>query len=893
MNQTSHPSLPASLGRPSTRLSLPFRAALITGSFLAPQPAWAGEPPTPPAVVAPAPTAAAAASAPARAPAKDLSREARACELLTSADGALAEAFAALRTLAQGKASFDEVRLSGLQALREDELLVWAGVGRGPLSLDEALVLVAQLRTSGLFAALEPGVGPGSAGGAALDLRLVEHATVRAIRVRGLQEEPTEEILARLVDAPSEREVVRSREPEPREERNVRKRRRARLDDEAEPPAVRCPAPLPPRAWLAWMEDGALHPGVLWRGLPLALERTVGRLRDDGYLLATATADVSANGEARVELDEGRLESFEVRGLKPRLAAEVERELGFRKGDVFSTAELRRALDRARDRFPFLERSGRRFAEPPAARFHEETAPDGSRAVRPVVARREEEPGAAEAKPARGAAEEARERVQKNARAADAERAGEERARNGEAAPQEPQGVRAGERNGTSASGSSRSARDRRRADEDRWSWDDFDWEDVDWSWEPRGKRVTASASWRRWRRPQVEVTGAGRVTLWLQTRGSDSDGEAWQLLRHTPVTGFAPGLAGTLHLWDPADRVHLSFDGLIAFNTRRTSWDPPEGSSFFERAGSKEKVDWLVGLRLSVPTLRVAELGVQLYTLTDTADRWRIGELDSYLWSALINRPDADYFRRTGFTALATLHLFDSLTLGGELRVDRVWGLNPPGKVWTLFRQDEAPLAPALVGPGELDVGSVLLRADWSTDRTPLHRVGGLHRDPERALARDEEPLESGFATHNTLELGSPALAGGGASWLRVVSDNLLALDLGGTLVRLRVRGAGGRDLPLHKQEGLGGFGALRGYDFKEFRGDGSLLGNLEVRGRHFGAFVDAGSVHQEQGWIEPKLGAGLQFFFDKRARVEAAWRLDDKARGTPELRFLFGWER
>ena len=45
-----------------------------------------------------------------------------------------------------------------------------------------------------------------------------------------------------------------------------------------------------------------------------------------------------------------------------------------------------------------------------------------------------------------------------------------------------------------------------------------------------------------------------------------------------------------------------------------------------------------------------------------------------------------------------------------------------------------------------------------------------------------------------------------------------------------LRLRGAGGKDLPEQKQEGLGGWTALRGYDFKEFRGNASLLAHVST---------------------------------------------------------------
>src|SRR5205085_8269525 len=93
-----------------------------------------------------------------------------------------------------------------------------------------------------------------------------------------------------------------------------------------------------------------------------------------------------------------------------------------------------------------------------------------------------------------------------------------------------------------------------------------------------------------------------------------------------------------------------------------------------------------------------------------------------------------------------------------------------------------------------------------------------------------------------------------------------------------LRLRAAGGNNLPLQKQEGLGGWTALRGYDFKEFRGNASLLATLQIEGRHLGAFLDLGSVHQAgTGWMDPKPSAGaLLVFAEGSTRAELAWRLD-----------------
>ncbi len=548
-----------------------------------------------------------------------------------------------------------------------------------------------------------------------------------------------------------------------------------------------------------------------------------------------------------------------MRGLHPRLAREVEETLAFRAGEVFTTDRLARRLDRVEETLPFIDSSVWPRSSVPTPHYVEQVGPDGSRRIAPepevqTPAQRAGDPGWTSDKKDKP----------KDAKKADSRDDDDEHV------------VRFGHFDDD--------RRDRKRWDDDRTLRfdDDFEFDDHGHRQHHRSRR----------HRGNIEVVGRGHVVLWLRADHADFSQQDERLLRHTPVTGFAPGLAATLTLWDPADRVHVMLDGDLAWNSRRHNFATAPDATFFERAGSQLSIDWLIGARVRIPALRIAELGVQLFALTDTADSWRIAPVDSYLWSALINRPDAEYFRRTGVTAMLTFHLLDSLVVGGEVRVAREWGLNPPGKVWTLWNRDESPLAPAPVTDGEF--GSVLARLEWSTNPTPLHKTGKLFRNPERSLVEREDPLEEGFTTNTTFEIGTPFLTGGtGARWTRLLSDNeFTARVMYGLLLHVRGRVAVTHDAPLQKQEGLGGFGALRGYDFKEFRGDDSLLGTVELRGRHFGAFVDVGSVHQDAGWIDPKAGVGAALYFGEITRLEAAWRLDTQAHALPDVRLLFGWD-
>jgi len=399
--------------------------------------------------------------------------------------------------------------------------------------------------------------------------------------------------------------------------------------------------------------------------------------------------------------------------------------------------------------------------------------------------------------------------------------------------------------------------------------------------WSPRLWRRVLSRRLRAF-----EIDGK-TVRIHFRSDGTALGFDPVELVRHTQVTGFAPGLFASMRFWDPADRGHVVLDGLFQINTKRSGRVVPLESDVWERAGASERVDWLFGARLQIPSLQIAELGAQIHALTDTPDRFRIGRIDSYLYSFLAARPESEYFRRTGLTAFATLHLGERLTLGAEWRVDRydtLDGLRVP----TVFNRDEAYFnAPVRDGR----YGSIVGRLEWSSDPIAPHRLGNPWRATDTSLLpRDFD--EPGLRALFTVEVARPGLGGDAdAKFTRFVGDGELVMEAGWRrLLRLRLRAVGGKDLPPQKQEGLGGWTALRGYGFKEFRGDASVLATAQLEGRHFGAFVDAGAVKRAEplGWTDPSLGLGGLFRIED-VRFEAAWRTDRQARLVPEMRLLF----
>lgn len=408
-----------------------------------------------------------------------------------------------------------------------------------------------------------------------------------------------------------------------------------------------------------------------------------------------------------------------------------------------------------------------------------------------------------------------------------------------------------------------------------------------------RREKVEFELSWREftsWWEEGGDGEGISldgrRLVIHVRPRRPDLDVDLLPV--HTQVTGFAPGLAGTLRIWDPKDRAHVTLDAALFIPLRLGGQrlpDDPEGTK------RQRRLNLLGGVKAQVPLLGLAELGVQGHDFTDTLDRWRLGDIDSYIYSFLINRPDREYFRRKGFTAFATWRWSEDWLAGVEYRADRYESMRSFTPPLTLFRRDSAPFPNAPVTEGRFK--SVVLRLEYASDAPAGAKVGSLFRTPETSLFERDEEWNDRAALRGllTLEVGDgPGASGADARFWKLVSDLSLDVPTGWkTGLHLRVRTAGGDDLPEQKREALGGWSALRGVGFKELRGDVSLLTTAEYRWHFFGVFADLGSVRADDEWTEAKLGLGGSFHFGDDVRLDVAWRTDEKATATPEARLLF----
>ncbi|HZH13023.1 MAG TPA: hypothetical protein VE057_01535 [Archangium sp.] len=721
-------------------------------------------------------------------------------------DEADSEVLGALRLSINGEnRALADVKLEGLQRLPEPLVRGLARVpAKGSLPPEHAALILQRLVRTGLFTKVTPTVRLAEGSTPVLVVTLEEQPYVASVELTGLQADEQRDVQEELFQLPySSSEDEDDEEDEDGDEDTETHVRIGTEGVRVHISSRKCPAPNPPRELLAFFDEGKFHPGVVWKGLPDALERALEEVEDEGYLLASLDATLTPEGRLRLRVDEGKVEAVEVRGVEEDVAARVREVMGIKPGDVLLRSDLRRAEGRLKQEMPFLELWDVETLPRPATRFEEVREEGGGRSYRPV----EEET----------------------------------------------------------------------RRKKKRKHWED----EVELSWDALGEQ------WKRESEEEAITTVGRRVVVHARPRGSSFDAEL--LPMHTQVTGFAPGLSGSLKLWDVRNRAHVTLDAALTIPLRwggqRIPGDP-------ERTAFQRRLNWLVGAKVQVPLVRLAEVGVQLHDFTDTNDRWRMGAIDSSIYSALLNRPDAEYFRRKGLTGFATWRFAQQWLVGAEYRRDTYDSLVSFSPPFSLFRRDSAPFPNPLVDEGRMT--SVVGRLEYASDAARTERVGSLFRNPELSLLRNdwEWPERTAVRSLLTVEVGSPEL-GGGAEYRfwKVVSDNVLYVSTGHEDgLRLRVRAAGGADLPLQKQEALGGWSGLRGYAFKEFRGDASLLASAEYRWGFFGAFADVGSVHRnELGWMDPKLGLGTQFYFGDSVHLSVAWRADERASFTPEARLLF----
>lgn len=201
-------------------------------------------------------------------------------------------------------------------------------------------------------------------------------------------------------------------------------------------------------------------------------------------------------------------------------------------------------------------------------------------------------------------------------------------------------------------------------------------------------------------------------------------------------------------------------------------------------------------------------EIGASFYDLTDTRDDWIITPLENSLASFLIHEDFQDYYRRNGYE----VHISQNLTiyLKGTLayRNDRY---NSVGKNvdWALFGGDKKFRINPAIDQGNMRSLYGELYLDTRND----------HETPRRgwygklSVEKSNSDLNSDFSFNQyILEL---------RHYIQISRNERLDL-------RFKAGSSEG-ELPIQKQYEIGGISTLRGFNYKEFRGDRLLLTNIE----------------------------------------------------------------
>ncbi len=365
-------------------------------------------------------------------------------------------------------------------------------------------------------------------------------------------------------------------------------------------------------------------------------------------------------------------------------------------------------------------------------------------------------------------------------------------------------------------------------------------------------------------------------------------------LLRHTPVGGPGAGAQVQARFWDPQARVHAEIATFLS-SVNKTTRDEV----------AAESLESNFSLRFQVPRLRIAEMGFEAHEIFESPDLWRMKRQSSYLNSLFFNLADAEYYVSKGnrffLTALPTRRLLLGIEHDDSKHLS----------VASLERRQSLsgdPFSNPPIDDGR--ISSLLFRGELSSDDIRPADLSSVFRSPDTSLVKRPRAwgLRSGYQTLLTVELARRGLGTDpGLTFTRLVSDSVGFLATGAESgLRVRARFAGGSNLPRQKREALGGWAALRGWDFKELRnGDRSALAMIEYRHDWVSGFLDVGAVRQpELGWTGPRFGAGAKLHLEslpllgprikQRRRIPpielaVAWRLNG-FEANPSVRLLIG---
>jgi surface antigen Omp85-like protein len=339
-----------------------------------------------------------------------------------------------------------------------------------------------------------------------------------------------------------------------------------------------------------------------------------------------------------------------------------------------------------------------------------------------------------------------------------------------------------------------------------------------------------------------------------------------------SPVDGFAPVLGVDVTRFDGERFRHTLVSGYVSYKFGR------------------EKPGYSLGVEQQLIENGRLVLGGELHDITASDDMWRLSAGEQSLVALAFKNTFRDYYRRRGFQAFAAVRPHDDHEIVASFR----WDHHEPlanATDFSFFRDDHPfrPNEPILPSRPR----ALVLGYTWDSRGLPS-RTGGIayNRHLLDDLYGGSAREEFGARVTWTSEIAGHGL-GGDVEFDRHILNARAYLPLGSrqSVAGRMLLGFSGGTVPIERRFALGGIGSVRGYAFKEARGEEMMLFNAEYRldvlGRwrdgHPGVlrlilFFDAGRVRtpvagSRTDWLRGT-GIGLQ---TGPVRVEFGFRADD----------------
>lgn len=232
----------------------------------------------------------------------------------------------------------------------------------------------------------------------------------------------------------------------------------------------------------------------------------------------------------------------------------------------------------------------------------------------------------------------------------------------------------------------------------------------------------------------------------------------------------------------------------------------------------------WQLGMQRWIGSEYRLSLGAEIHDLTDTQDRWIIGDTENSLAAAIIKEDFQDFYRREGYSFFASQNLGKKVKLSAAYNNDRFRNLEQRAK-WSLFGGKKR--FPA--NPPALPVG---LSYYYGLDNEPYLDIESVSATLTIDSRDDRERTTNGWYVTAIAERAGHELESD-LEFERFIVDIRRYQPLGwdeNLNIRLRAGTATGTLPPMYWFD-LGGISTLRGYGYKELTGDRMVLGNIEYR--------------------------------------------------------------